>query len=51
MRCEQTFTTDDFRESKQAIKINKGFLVHAVSKEHLACCRTSKEKTERSQMG
>ena len=36
MRCESTFTTDSYRNSKYATEMNKGFSKRAASKEHLA---------------
>ena len=51
MRYESTFTTAGYRNWKHAVEINRGFSKHAVSKEHLACYSTCKERIEQSEMG
>ena len=51
MRFESTFTTDGNRNWKQVTEMNRSFFKHAVSKEHLTCYSTWKEKIKRSEMG
>ena len=51
MRCVSTFTTDGYRNRKQATEMNKGFSMHAASKEHSVYYNTWKERMKGSEMG
>ena len=43
-RVDQAFTLKGYRDWKHATEAKKGFLRHADSKDHLACCVMWKEK-------
>ena len=46
MRCESTFTTDGYRNSKHATEMNRGFSKHAASKKNLACYSSRNKKNQ-----